>query len=116
MIKTEAGGYRNELGQLYLLIQFYEKDGDEKYRELQKISSEDYLFCNVEKLPLFQERYNFSELKEIMSVTSKGNLKKANSLIGKINIELENKSENCEKFKSLMNELCISLDGRCLKT
>ena len=115
MVKTQAGDYRNSLGLLYNDIQLHKMFTEEKYFEFKKISSKDYIFSKVPPLPLFQEKYSFSELKEIMFVTSKENLKKANSLIGKINTELANKSEDIPNFISLMDQLCFSLDGRGLK-
>lgn len=112
MVKTQAGDYRNEFSRFYFYIQLKEQGSEEFVRKQDNLGEHDYLFSKVSKLRLFEERYSFSELKEIISVTPKDNLKKANSLIEKINSELKNKSEDITKFKSLINDLCISLDGR----
>lgn len=115
MEKTQAGDYRSEFSKFYFYIQVLEKEGEEKYGKVFKLNEGEYVFSKVPPLRSFQERYSISELKEIMSVTPKENLKKANSLIMKINSELEDQSKDLNDFKFLMNDLCISLDGRPLK-
>ena len=103
------------MGKLYFAIQLIDNNEESIYRECVGISETDYIFSKIERLPFFEETYSISELKEIMAVNSKEKLRTANSLIEKINVELEKKSQDTGKFRLLMNDLCIHLDGRPLK-
>jgi hypothetical protein len=112
-MKKEIGDYNNELTPLYNRLEIYHGNS-EFYFKFFKVSESEFVLNGTEKFPLLEEKYNFSELKEILEVTPKSKLKKINNLAKIINSELDKKERRVSFFKEKLSELYETINDKPL--